>query len=795
MASKNKKTAKTSKVKSVAPTDSASVSPDVPATTPVEGKPKAQKKPAASKKAGKSLVIVESPTKQKTIAKFLGSGYTILATLGHIRDLPSRSLGVDEQNKFEPEYSILPKAKKVLPALKEAVKNAAKVYLATDFDREGESIAWHVAEALKLSKDRMARITFHEITPQAIKESLTHAREIDMTLVHAQQARRILDRLVGYKLSPLLWEKVRKGLSAGRVQSVALRLIVEREKEIQAFQSQAYWRIKAELRKGSDTSFEAELVQIGDQKVDHTTVMKLFADDYRVSSTILTNEQQVTGLVEILEKAKYQVSKVVRKEARRSPAPPFMTATLQQESSRRLGYSAVKTMVVAQQLYEGVEIGQEGSVGLITYMRTDSLNIAATAQEEARQFITTKYGKDYLPESPRVFKTKSRNAQEAHEAIRPTAAARTPESVKPFLSGEQMRLYDLIWRRFMASQMSDAIFDTVGVDIEATSPSAPSPFVFHASGRTVKFPGFLKVYADDEKDKESSEKSDAQKLPALNEKDPMNVLKVLSESHQTEPPPRFNEASLIKMLEKHGIGRPSTYAPILQTIISRGYVRDESRRLYPADLGVYVTDLLKDHFREIVDLAFTARLEDRLDEIAQGDTEWPEVIQEFYDPFMQKLEAAKTGITTKKFEPKESGEMCEKCGAPMLIRESRFGRYMSCKTYPTCKNKISLGPDGKKIVPEVTDKTCEKCGKPLVKRFGRRGPFLACSGYPDCKTTYSIDKEGNIVMKPPPVETDQKCEKCGKMMLLRQGKRGPFVTCSGFPRCRNLKKVAATPAP
>jgi DNA topoisomerase I len=737
---------------------------------------------------GHSLVIVESPTKQRTIAKFLGSGYTIVATLGHIRDLPSRTLGVDEADHFAPQYVILPKAKKIIPSLKEAIKKADHIFLATDFDREGEAIAWHVAEALKVPEDRMARITFHEITPEAIKESLSHPRKIDMTLVHAQQARRILARLVGYKLSPLLWAKVRKGLSAGRVQSVALRLLVEREREIEAFKSQGYWSIKAELQKGKDNAFTASLVEMNGKRVEQTTILKLFADDYRVTTTSFTEQAQVETLAERLKKAAYRVSKVTRKEARRSPAPPFMTATLQQDSSRRLGFSAVKTMVVAQQLYEGVEAGDAGSVGLITYMRTDSLNVSVTAQNEAKQFIKTKYGAEFLPESVRVYRTKSKGAQEAHEAIRPTSVARTPESLKPFLTSEQSRLYDLIWRRFVASQMADAIFDTVGVDIEAKVTGETAPYIFHASGRTVKMAGFLKVYTETD-DKETAEKAEAQRLPNLNDNDPLNLLNLLSEEHHSEPPPRFNEASLIKMLERHGIGRPSTYAPILQTIIGRGYARDENRRLYPADLGMHVTDLLKGHFQEIVDLNFTARVEERLDEIAHGDTEWPDVIKEFYDPFIKKLAIAQTAITTKPYEPKESGEMCVKCGAPMLIRESRFGRYMSCKTYPACKNKISLDAAGKKIVPEVTDKMCEKCGKPMVKRFGRRGPFLACSGYPDCKSTCSIDKDGNIIFRPPPEMTDKKCEKCSKPMLLRVGKRGPFLACSGFPRCRNLKKV------
>lgn len=755
-------------------------------------KKKASKKtvtPAPKKgRGGRSLVIVESPTKQKTIAKFLGKDYTIMATLGHIRDLPSRSIGVDETKDFEPQYVVLPKAKKVIPGLKDAVKGVEKVYLATDFDREGEAIAWHVSEVLKIPKDRMARITFHEITPSAIQESLAHPRDVDMTLVHSQQARRVLDRLVGYKLSPLLWAKVRKGLSAGRVQSVALRLLVEREREIGAFKSQNYWTIEAKLKKGSGEEFAASLVEIQGEKIEKTTVLKLFADDYRVSTTALTEEKNVGTLVDRLKKAIYHVQKIVRKEAHRAPAPPFMTATLQQDASRRLGFSAVKTMVIAQQLYEGLELGEEGAAGLITYMRTDSLNVAKSAQEEAKKYIVARFGEKFLPQQPRVYKTKSKSAQEAHEAIRPTSVERAPETVKTHLSSDQYKLYELIWRRFVASQMADAVFDTVSVEIDAKVPQDSATYMFRASGRTVKAPGYLKVYEEPE-DKEGQPKEDGQKLPALKEGDGLDLVDLISEAHKTEPPPRFNEASLIKMLERHGIGRPSTYAPILQTIIGRGYVRDENRRLHPSDLGIHVTDLLIGHFSEIVDLSFTARVEGLLDDIAQGGTAWASVIREFYDPFMVDLEKAKTNITTKPYEPKESGEMCEKCGAPMLIRESRFGRYMSCKTYPACKNKISLDSSGKKIVPEATDKNCDTCGKVLVKRFGRRGPFLACSGYPECKTTYSVDKEGKLLMRPPPVVTDKKCEKCGKVMLLRVGKRGPFLTCSGFPRCRNLKKA------
>jgi DNA topoisomerase-1 len=759
-------------------------------TQPKKTAPKSRwKAPELPKRGGHFLVIVESPTKQRTIAKFLADGYQIVATLGHIRDLPSRQLGVDEKQGFEPQYVILPKAKKVIPLLREATKAVDVVYLATDFDREGEAIAWHVVEALKLPSDRTARITFHEITPEAIRESLRHPRQVDMTLVQSQQARRILDRLVGYKLSPLLWSKVRKGLSAGRVQSVALRLVVEREREIAAFKSQEYWTLKAELQKANDVPFVATLLEIDGKKIEQTTVLPLFADDYRVTTTVLTDRAAVGSLSERLKKAPYKILKVHRKEARRSPPPPFLTATLQQDASRQLGFSAVKTMVVAQQLYEGVDLGPGSYVGLITYMRTDSLNVASSAQHEAHQFISKNYGKTFLPEMPRQYKTKSKGAQEAHEAIHPTSVERTPDSARPYLTPEQARLYELIWRRFVASQMADAIFDTVGVDIEAQIPQDKTRYLFHASGRTVKAPGFLRVYQEAE-DKDTAEKVEGQALPFLKEGDGLTLLRMLPEAHRSEPPPRYNEASLIKMLERHGIGRPSTYAPILQTIKSRGYVREESRRLFPSDLGTHVTELLKKHFPGIVDLDFTARIEERLDEIAQGDVAWPEVIEDFYKPFTKELAVAQTAITSKPFEPKESGELCSKCGSSMLIRESRFGRYLSCKAYPKCKNKVSLDSEGKKIVPQVTDRICEKCGKPMVKRFGRRGPFLACSGYPECKTTLSIDRSGNVIRRLPPEMTNIKCDKCGKPMLRRIGKRGPFIACSGFPRCRNLKKAA-----
>ncbi|MBI3292144.1 MAG: type I DNA topoisomerase [Elusimicrobia bacterium] len=736
----------------------------------------------------RALVIVESPTKERTIAKFLGKDYLLKSTYGHIRDLPKRSLGVDEDHHFEPEYVLLPKAKKVVAALRAAVKGSDRVYLATDFDREGEAIAWHVVQALNLSEHRVARITFHEITPSAIKEAVAHPRALDMHLVHAQQARRVLDRLVGYKLSPLLWNKIKKGLSAGRVQSVALRLIVEREQEIKAFQPQVFWRIEAELSpEGAATPILAELTQYHGERLESTRSFTLFADEYQVRVTTLVTQAQAEAVIAELKGCHYRVAQVLPKETHRSPAPPFVTASLQQEAARRLGFSAMRTMIIAQQLYEGVELRPEGSVGLITYMRTDSVNVAASAQAEARAWIERTYGRPYLPSAPRTYRTKTKGAQEAHEAIRPTSVSRVPEALKPHLSAEQGKLYELIWRRFVASQMAEAVYDTVSVEIHAAPrfPAASPTGVFRVSGRTLKFPGFLAVYRD-----EGDRQEQDHLLPALHPNQPLDLRRLIPGEHISEPPPRYNEASLIRMLERHGIGRPSTYAPILHTILQRGYIRQEERKLFPTELGGVVTGLLKGYFQEIVDIQFTAQIEAKLDEIARGRMVWTKVVEGFYTPFGRTLAQAATKIPQMRITPKDSGERCTRCGAPMLIRESRFGRFLSCANYPRCSFKISLDKDGRKILPEVTTERCEKCGKPMLKRVGRRGPFLACSGYPSCRNIIALDREGRKIPKPAPQMTDQRCDKCGKPMVLRVGRRGPFLACSGFPRCRYIQKAA-----
>lgn len=736
----------------------------------------------------RTLVIVESPTKERTITKFLGKDYVLKSTYGHIRDLPKRSLGVDEAHQFEPQYVILPKAKKVIAALRAAAKGSEHIYLATDFDREGEAIAWHVVQALNLPEKQMSRITFHEITPQAIKEALSHPRALNQDLVHAQQARRVLDRLVGYKLSPLLWEKIKKGLSAGRVQSVALRLIVEREREIQAFQSQVYWRIDAELSPERDTtSFLAELIHYHGERLESAKNFTLFADAYQVRVTTLNTQAQAASVIEELSRCQYQVAQVNPKETRRSPAPPFVTASLQQEAARRLGFSAMRTMIIAQQLYEGVELGPEGSVGLITYMRTDSLNVAASAQAEARAWIQRTYGRRSLPPVPRRYRTKTKGAQEAHEAIRPTSVSRVPEALKPRLTPEQGKLYELIWRRFVASQMAEAVYDTVSIDIHAAPrfPTASPTGVFRASGRTLTFPGFLAVYRE-----EGDRQEQDHLLPALQTAQALQLHRLIPKEHTTEPPPRYNEASLIRMLEQHGIGRPSTYAPILHTILQRGYIRQEERKLFPSELGGIVTDLLKGYFQDIVDIQFTAQIEAKLDEVAQGRLPWTQVVEEFYTPFHRTLSQAASTIPLMRIVPKDSGERCERCGGAMLIRESRFGRFLSCEHYPQCRFKVSLDKEGHKVVPEVTSEVCEKCGQLMLKRVGRRGPFLACSGYPDCRNIIALDREGNKIARPAPRMTEQRCEKCGKPMVLRVGRRGPFLACSGFPRCRYIQKAA-----
>jgi len=624
------------------------------------------------------LVIVESPAKAKSIGKILGRSYSVKASVGHVRDLPQWGLGVDVKNGFAPKYEVLKAKRKVVEDLKEAASKAKAVYLATDPDREGEAIAWHLVAAAELDGVEKHRVVFHEITEEAIKEAFRHPRQIDTHLVDAQQARRILDRLVGYKISPLLGSKVRRGLSAGRVQSVALRIIVEREREIQSFVPQEYWTIEAELSKFSTDSkppsFRAKLAGIKGKG----------------EKLKLNSGEDAEPIVQQLKKAAYFVTQIKKKRIARQPAAPFITSTLQQEAWRKLRFTADRTMAVAQQLYEGLSLGPEGEVGLITYMRTDSTRVADLAIQETRHYVAEKYGAEFLPSKPRLFTRKAKGAQEAHEAIRPTKAEREPDSVKPYLNADQAKLYRLIWERMVASQMAAAVFDTTAVDIEAREPREGKVYILKATGSILHFPGFLVLYSEGKDEAEGVEEAGAG-LPPLDEAEQLRLLDIFPEQHFTQPPPRFNEATLVKALEERGIGRPSTYAPIISTLRRRNYVeRKRDGRFYPLEIGFVVNDLLVQHFPNIVDIGFTAKLEEQLDEIARGERGWVGAISEFYVPFEETLRKANANIVKVKQADEPTDEVCPQCGRPMVIRAGRFGKFLACSGFPKCKTTRSL---------------------------------------------------------------------------------------------------------
>lgn len=739
---------------------------------------------------GKKLVIVESPTKQKTISKILGNDFIVRSSFGHVRDLPTKDIGVDIENAFAPTYVPVERAKRIISELTTIAKSASEIYLATDPDREGEAIAWHLVELLKLPKNRYQRIFFHEITPAAIKESFDHARKIDDNLVNAQQARRILDRIVGYKLSPLLWKKITSGLSAGRVQSVAVRLLAERAKEIADFKEQEYWSIGAQFEKPNTApQFWARVTKYKGKNVEQTKTYKLFAEDYKVKNTVFDKPEKLAPLSDLLRKGPNKVVKVEKKEVKQKPKPPFITSTLQQDAYNKLGFSSQKTMQTAQHLYEGISV--EGQTfGLITYMRTDSFNVSKLLQEQTKKFIGEKYGAQFVPAKQPVYKSKVMGAQEAHEAIHPTDVRRTPQNMKPFLTDDQYKLYELIWLRFVASQMADAVFNTVSIDIAAKDEKE---CLLRATGRTVKFPGYLSVYKDSEEEENTDDNASSALLPILSEGDELKLVDIKTKSHKTTPPPYYNEASLIKTLEKHGIGRPSTYAPTIKNILDRKYIarQPKSNKLVATDLGITVTDSLKDFFKEIMDLSYTAGVEEQLDKVAEGGEKWVDLLNEFYKNFKKELTEAEQGM--KRPAAKETDEKCPICGKMMLKKRSRFGEYLVCSD-TTCKGKINLSSSGEKIekvAPQQTNEKCDKCGAPMVIRMGRRGKFLACSAYPKCKNTYSIDAEGNKVASSGPIVTDRLCEKCGKPMVLRNSKRGEFLGCSGYPKCKTI--VTVTP--
>ncbi len=686
----------------------------------------------------KNLVIVESPTKQRTISKFLDSSFIIRSSFGHIRDLPANDLGVDIKNEFKPTYVLVEKGKKVISEIEKLAKSAEKIYLATDPDREGEAISWHLIEALpKVDKSKFRRISFHEITKSAILEAIKSPRDIDLNLINAQQARRILDRLVGYQISPILWSKIKKGLSAGRVQSVAVRLISERALEISAFKESDYYTIDGIFEKDGER-FSAKMVKWKGSNVEETITLKLFAEDYKYKTSSFKSIEETAELVSTLKDLPFHVSSVEKKTVSKKPKPPFITSSLQQDSYTKLGFTPERTMRIAQSLYEGVNLAGE-MTGLITYMRTDSFNVSADMQKKAAEFIRKNYGPQYAPAQTPVYLKKVKGAQEAHESIHPTNIAIIPQNIKEHLTADQYKLYDLIWKRFMASQMSPATFDSVSVEIKDSRDLS----LFKTSGRTLKFDGYLKVYQDAEKEEEDEENE--MSIPPLNEKDGLVLKDIQPKPHKTSPPPHYNEASLIKILEKHGIGRPSTYASIISTIIERGYVnREKDKRLTITELGKIVTGKLKMFFKDIMSLSYTASIEDKLDDIADGNVSWKDTIKDFYLEFSRNLENASKNMSTEKMAIK-TNEKCPLCLSPMLLRESRFGKYLSCSRFPKCPGKIRLDANGNKIegfVPIKTEKKCQKCKKGnMLLRKGPRGFFLGCSRFPLCRSIESITEE------------------------------------------------------
>jgi DNA topoisomerase-1 len=751
---------------------------------------------------GKSLVIVESPAKARTINRYLGGDFDVKASMGHVRDLPKKGLAVDVENGFKPTYEPIEDKKKVISELKRAAKQADTLYIATDPDREGEAIGWHLVELLNPGDKPVVRVLLEEITKEGVKRAFAHPGVLDIDKVEAQQARRILDRLVGYKISPLLWDKVRRGISAGRVQSVALRLVVDREREIEAFVPEEYWSLKASLEGDEPPVFEAELQRRDGDKLtvpDEQAALAILADLGVADPKIETDDEgNVVGLKSA--GVQWPVTKVEAKERKRTPKPPFTTSQLQQAAAQRLRFAVRKTMRVAQQLYEGIEIGDEGSVGLITYMRTDSTRVSAQSQQEAKEVITEKYGKDFAMAKPRTYKAGKR-AQEAHEAIRPTSVARTPEQLRRHLDKDQLRLYELIWQRFAASQMKDAVYDATSVDIEvraagrtrlagadggaggvptgagggaskapAASGGGPT-YLFRATGSVLKFPGFLAAYGDTEGDQDES-----RLLPPLQEGQMLTCLELRPRQHFTQPPPRYSEASLVRELERNGIGRPSTYADILSKLRNREYVTVEERRFRPTELGTVVVDLLVENFDRIMDIEYTAKVEDRLDLIESGKEDWVKALERFWKRFTKELAQAEAQMRDVKREEIETDEVCEKCGKPMVIKWGRFGRFLACTGYPECKNTKQIKKDGEvveTIEPEPTGEDCPKCGKPLVRRTGRFGPFVGCSGFPECRYIQ-------------PKTTGVKCPECGKGELVekRTRKGRTFFGCDQYPDCK-----------
>ena len=700
-----------------------------------------------------NLIIVESPAKARTIKNFLGKDYDVIASKGHIRDLPKSRFGIEIDegtHTIVPKYSVAKENTATVKEIKDKAKKADTIYIATDEDREGEAIGWHIAHAIKKDPEELPRIVFHEITKGAITHALESARKIDMKMVNAQQARRLLDRIVGYKLSPLLSSKIQKGLSGGRVQSSTLKLVVDREKEIRAFVPQEYWSIDTNFK----TNIEANLIKHKNEKIDKLTI---------------TNKDQATAIVESVKKDSFTITKIETKQRKSATPPPFMTSTLQQTASSKLGFSPKKTMMLAQTLYEGVKT-PDGTSGVITYMRTDSLNLASEAVGAVRGIIESRYGKEYLPKSPKVYTKKAKGAQEAHEAIRPTMLQFTPEVASKYLKADEIKLYRLIYERFMACQMEDAVFEQQSIIFTGSENE------YRASGRKLIFDGFYKVSGTDDKDK---------LLPTLKEGEKAEIEKIKPEQHFTEPPARYSEASLIKKLESEGVGRPSTYAPTIATLTNRTYVSIEKKQIIPTEVAFTVTEILEKHFANIVDINFTANMEEKLDEIAEGDVDWEKLLIDFYDRFMQQIEEGKTKIASLK-TAKPLGRNCPKCGSELLLRSGRFGEFVACSGFPKCKYTEQIDENGEKVEKqeEIAEDKCDKCGGDMVIKNGRNGQFLACANYPECKNTKSIQVEEKVSETP--------CPDCGGKISLKNSRRGPFWGCENYPDCKFISKFEPT---
>jgi DNA topoisomerase-1 len=704
---------------------------------------------------GKSLLIVESPTKVNTLKKIVGKDFIIKASVGHLKDLPKKKLGVDVDNNFEPEYITIRGKGKILQELKTAAKKVDTIYLAPDPDREGEAIAHHIGnEVARFTKGKIYRVMFNEITKKAVKEALANPTELNLNRVNAQQARRILDRLVGYKISPILWKKVHRGLSAGRVQSVALRIVCEREREILAFQSKEYWSITLDLEGSCKPNFQSKLFKIGEEKVE------------------ISNKEEADKILKDLEGSSLVLESITKKERKRNPSAPFITSSLQQEASRKLNYSPKKTMMLAQKLYEGIKLEKKGTVGLITYMRTDSVRLSEQALEEVRDFIPERYGKEYLPGKPNTYKSK-KSAQEAHEAIRPTDVTLDPNFLKDHLEKDLFRLYQLIWSRFVSCQMVPAVLDTTQFDIKS------GKYLFRSNGSILKFAGFMKVYVEsqDDDNTEKTETKDSDRiLPALKKGENLNLLEISPEQHFTQPPARFTEAMLVKELEDKGVGRPSTYASIISVIKDRDYIQNEERRLKPVELGFMINDLLVENFPDIMTTEFTAKMEEQLDEVEDGKKEWRDVLHSFYTPFKKDLEEAEKKMKDFKAEVEETDEVCEKCDKPMIIKWGRFGKFLACSAYPDCKNARDIkkpGTEGDPETPDEVEGECDKCKSSLIIKRGRFGKFIACSTYPDCKFTKPI---GLGISCP-----EDGCK--GEIAPRRTKKGRTFYGCTKYPDC------------